>query len=153
MQPVAGAIQNGYGFGASAISLIGITYMIVFILVNYPSNYVIDKYGLRTAVLIGMGFTALGMIVKCLINISFAYVIVGQVLAACGQPLLSIAPAKLATQWFGPNERVIATTIGTAAQPIGVAIGFVFPSLFVVAADAEDGQQNVDNAKHHIFQS
>lgn len=50
LQPVAGAIENGYGYGASAISLIGITYMIVFILFNFPSNYVIDKGGLRLAV-------------------------------------------------------------------------------------------------------
>ena len=51
-----------------------------------------------------MGLTALGMVVKCLINKSFIWVIVGQVIAAMGQPLLAIAPAKLATQWFGQNE-------------------------------------------------
>ena len=35
-------------------------------------------------VLAGMGLTALGMLVKCLINKSFAWVIVGQVIAATG---------------------------------------------------------------------
>jgi fucose permease len=50
-------------------------------------------------------------------------------------------------------QRVIATTVATAAQPIGVAIGFVFPSIFVKAADAEPGQTNVDNARYHIYQS
>jgi len=93
---------------------------------------------------------------------------------------LAIAPAKLATQWFGLKEvsndrgidcslsyrfqlsikpflsflqRVIATTIATAAQPLGVAIGFVFPSIFVKVSDADPGEQNVENARHHIFQS
>lgn len=51
--------------------------MIVFILVNYPSNWIIDRWGLRTAVLIGMGCTALGMCVKCAVNKSFVWVIVG----------------------------------------------------------------------------
>lgn len=51
-----------------------------------------------------MGFTALGMGVKCAVNKSFVWVIIGQIIAACGQPLLAIAPAKLATNWFGPNE-------------------------------------------------
>jgi len=48
---------------------------------------------------------------------------------------------------------VIATTIATAAQPLGVAIGFVFPSLFVTATDADEGASNEDSARHHIFLS
>ena len=68
LQPVAGAIENGYGYGATAISLLGITYMIVFLIVNIPANILINKYGLRIAVSIGMGFTFLGMVVKCLVN-------------------------------------------------------------------------------------
>ena len=68
LQPVIGAIENGYGYGATAISALGITYMIVFLIVNYPSSVIIDKLGLRYACLIGVGFTTLGMIVKCLVN-------------------------------------------------------------------------------------
>ena len=135
------------------ISALGITYMVIFIFVNYPSNIVIDKKGLRVAVTLGMALTTLGTIIKCLVNKSFIWVIVGQVCAALGQPLLAIAPAKLATYWYGPNERVIATTIATAAQPLGVAFGFVFPSLFVTAEDADPGIVNEENARHHIYQS
>ena len=81
---MAGAIENGYGYGATAISALGITYMIVFLFVNYPANLIINKGGLRLAVLIGIAFTVLGMLVKCLVNKSFIWVIVGQVLAATG---------------------------------------------------------------------
>ncbi len=49
--------------------------------------------------------------------------------------MLSCSAAKLAALWFGENERVIATTIGMAAQPIGVAIGYVVPSIFVTIDD------------------
>ena len=104
LSPVAGAIENGYGYGATAISLLGMTFMIVFVIMNIPANLVINKYGLRLAVSVGMGFTFLGMVSKSFINKSFGWVIMGQILAATGQPMLSIAPAKLATQWFGPNE-------------------------------------------------
>ena len=91
------------------------------------------------------------MILKCLINKSFAYVITGQVIAAIGWPLLSLSPARLATNWFGPNERVLATTVATAAQPLGVALGFAFPSIFVRSADESPGDINVQQARHHIF--
>ena len=153
LQPVAGAIENGYGYGPIMISSLGITYMVVFVLINYPSNILIDKGGLRVAVYVGMALTTLGTIIKCFVNQSFTWVIIGQVCAAFGQPLLAIAPAKLATYWYGQNERVIATTVATAAQPIGVAFGFVFPTIFVKADDADPGEQNEENARKHIFQS
>jgi hypothetical protein len=61
------------------------------------------------------------------------------------------APAKLAAFWFGENERVIATTIGTAAQPLGVAIGYIFPSFFVSARDSDP--EFVDEARHAVYLS
>ena len=111
--------------------------MAIFILFVFPTNYVLDKGGLKLGVLLGLILTCVGMWVKCLINKAFYWVLIGQFIAALGQPLISCAPAKLAALWFGENERVIATTIGTAAQPIGVAIGYVFPSFFVTVADSD----------------
>ena len=91
------------------------------------------------------------MILKCLLNKSFAWVISGQVIAAMGWPFLCLSPSKLATNWFGADERVIATTIATASQPLGVAIGFAFPTIFVRASDEDPGDENVVNARHHLF--
>lgn len=82
---------------------------------TFPSNYVIDDYGIRYSSLIGIGFTFLGMVIKCFINRSFNICILGQVLCAIGQPFLCNAPAKLANTWFGANERVTALTIAVAA--------------------------------------
>ena len=106
-------------------------YMGVFVVFNFPSNIALDKAGLRIGVLLGTTLTAFGMWIKVLVNTSFDWVIVGQMFAAIGQPFLACAPAKLAGQWFGENERVIATTIATASQPLGVAIGYAFPEIFV----------------------
>ena len=115
LQPIAGAIENGYGFGSVIISSIGVTFMVIYIIVNFPANYAMEKLGLKYGILIGVTLSTLGMCVKVLVNVSFYYVMLGQFIAAVGQPFLGCAPGKLANQWFGPNERVIATTVATAA--------------------------------------
>ena len=77
-------MKNGYGIGNTEISSIGFIYMAIFIVVNFPSNYVLDVGGLRVGVLVGVFLTALGMWIKVLINSSFNWVLVGQVIAAIG---------------------------------------------------------------------
>ena len=104
LQPAAGAIENGYGYDSIAVSTLGVIYMVAFIVFVYPANCVIDMGGLRLAVVLGTGLTMLGMILKCLINLNFYWVYIGHTLAAIGKVLLAIAPAKVATFWFGPNE-------------------------------------------------
>ena len=74
---MVGAIKNGYGYGDTAISALGIIYMIMFLILNYPSSLIINKFGLRLAVIIGMSFTILGMLVKLLVNQSFVLVFIG----------------------------------------------------------------------------
>ena len=72
-------------------------------------------YGLRVSVTLGMGLTAIGMVLKCLVNVNFYWVFIGHTLAAIGKVLLAISPAKVAAFWYGPKERVFATTVATAA--------------------------------------
>ena len=77
MQPIAGAIENGYGVGSIVISSIGVTFMVVYILFNFPANLVLDKIGLRFGVILGTTLTAIGMWVKVLVNVNFNWVLVG----------------------------------------------------------------------------
>jgi MFS family permease len=69
---------------------------------------------------------------------------------------LNIAPAKLAAQWFGKNERVIAITIALTFNPIGVATGYVLPAFWVGKADTEAAnaaQARLDIKASLIFQA
>ena len=47
----------------------------------------------------------------------------------------------------------MAITVICVCQTIGIGIGFAFPSFFVKASDSDPGEQNVENARQHIFQS
>jgi len=84
LQPCAGALKNGYGVSNTAIASISVVYMAVFVPVNFPSNYVIEFYGLKIGVLVGIFLTVAGMWIKCLINYNFWFVYVGQTVAAIG---------------------------------------------------------------------
>lgn len=62
---------------------------------------------------------------------SYWYSMGGQLAAAIGQPFILNAVPKLAANWFGEDQRTLATTIASVINPIGVAIGFIFPPAFV----------------------
>jgi fucose permease len=68
LQPIPGALQNGYGVSSTVIGSMGFMFMLVFIPVNFPSTWVLERYGLKTGILMGSAFTTIGMWVKCLIN-------------------------------------------------------------------------------------
>jgi fucose permease len=51
--------------------------MIMFVPMNFPSVFALDKYGLRIGVCLGIVLTTVGLWLRCLINKSFWMVIVG----------------------------------------------------------------------------
>lgn len=71
------------------------------------------------------------MWIKSLVNQNFNWVIIGQTLCAIGQPFILNAPAMVSGSWYAESGRAMATTIASSANPLGAAIGFVFPSFFV----------------------
>lgn len=46
-------------------------------------------------------------------------------------PFYINAPAKLATIWFGENERALATAVGVLSNPIGNIFGLALGPIFV----------------------
>ena len=77
MQPIVGAIKNGYDVSNIAISLLSIIYMGVFVIFNFPANIALDNRSLRFGINIGIFLTMVGMWLKVMINRSFWWVIIG----------------------------------------------------------------------------
>ena len=69
---------------------------------------------------------------------SFAYLLIPQALIASFQPFFCNGVSKLATVWFGDEERALATTVGSLATPIGCILGMVLGPFFVSESDKED---------------
>ena len=51
--------------------------MIFFIPVNFPSVYVLDRWGLRLGVSIGMALTIIGLGFRCLMGLNFVWAVAG----------------------------------------------------------------------------
>ena len=75
-------------------------YMIVYIFINFPANWVLDVRGIKKGIVIGAVLTAIGAGIRCFVATSFAFVIVGQVVCAIAQPFILNAPTKIAIRWF-----------------------------------------------------
>eukprot|EP00743_Colponemidia_sp_Colp-15_P004645 GILK01005006.1.p1 GENE.GILK01005006.1~~GILK01005006.1.p1 ORF type:complete len:457 (-),score=72.14 GILK01005006.1:248-1618(-) len=124
-----------YDVDETYINLLSLIYMIAYVPVVFPANYVTDTLGLRISLLLGSILTAIGAWVRYAgqpgESYSYGVVFLGQALAGIGQPFLLAAPPKVASNWFKPQQRTIATTIASVANPLGVALGFVLPTIFV----------------------
>lgn len=92
-----------YGVSQFVVEICSLVYMAAFVPVVFPSNYVLDVFGLRSGVLVGTVLTFVGSVVRIGAFWSFNWVLIGQTLAAIGQPFLINGPAKLAAFWFRPD--------------------------------------------------
>jgi FLVCR family MFS transporter 7 len=132
--PVRAATAACFGVSVGAVDSLSLCFMVLYPPLALPAAALLaDARGPRRAILLGAWLTAAGCAVRALAlaadgaSGSFALLLVGQVVAACAQPLLLAAPPVLAAAWFPLHERAIATTLATAAATVGAALGMVAP--------------------------
>ena len=126
------------------------SFMALYLPMNFPCVYVIDKWGLRIAIIGGIASTALGLWVRTFLNYSFYMALIGNIIMALGQPLLYNAPALVTTNWFPQHERPMATMVGTQMNIFGIFIGFLLPSIFLDSYS--EGQVLTDAMKDNYKQ-
>jgi fucose permease len=74
---VADVVGNAYEISPTEVNTISLVYMGVYLIINFPSNFIIDKYGCRVGVILGTVLTFVGMWIKCFVNKSFSISVVG----------------------------------------------------------------------------
>lgn len=127
--PIISDLETIYDYSYFIISLSSLIYMITFIPLNFPGDYIMDHLGLNFGMILGVAFTITGAWVRVLVNQSFLFVLLGQLISSFGQPFIVNSPAKIAATWFNEKHRVTATTILSTIGPIGIGIGFLIPGL------------------------
>ena len=113
-------------------------------------TYVVSKYGLRPAISIGALLTFSGSLLCCLST--FPYLrdlmtpatwywmsLIGQALTGMGIPFIACVPTKISNHWFQEHQRIIATTILSLSNPVGIVLGQAVTPLFVVVSMQRSG--------------
>ncbi|ETN77321.1 hypothetical protein NECAME_03221 [Necator americanus] len=103
--------------------------MALSIPVGFLACWWTDRFGLRSAFHIGVWTNFIGNAIRVAgsgewfsKDVRFPIAFTGQTVAAFAQPFVMFLPTKLAAFWFPPDQRVIANTLSSMSNPIGIAV-------------------------------
>lgn len=122
--PITDAAARQYSVTVGAIGWLSLVFPLLFLPLAWPAGMLIDRWPVRRSLRI----VALGMLAGAASRVlvpGFAGLLAGQVLIALVQPLVMALIARLARVWFAPAEQLRATSIGTLALFVGLALAFV----------------------------
>ena len=115
------------------IGLLSMVFMIVYVIISFPASWAIDTWGIRPAVGIGAGLTAVFALMRGLVGVNFNMVMLAQIGIAVGQPFLLNAVTTVAARWFPTEERATAAGLGTLATFIGILVGLAVTPMLIPA--------------------
>lgn len=118
-----------YDVSAISVNWTSVVYMVVYIPLIIPATWLLEKYGLRAAVITGSLGTCIGSWVKCLSGSpeQFTITMVGQTIVAMSQIFILGIPPQLAAVWFSDSEVSRACAVGVFGNQVGIALGFLIP--------------------------
>ena len=98
--PIATKLTEVYEISDAYVSAPVILSFLVYSLMNFPANHIIDTKGLRFSFLLGSFLFMVGVFLYAMINKGFHFTLIASICVAIGQPFIINCPAKVATFWF-----------------------------------------------------
>ena len=128
--PITQDIAIFYGVSENTVvwALTG-SFMIAYLPVNFPACWLIDKFGLKWGVGIGVMITGIFGLIRGIFANNFTIVLISQIMCAIGQPFVLNSFTKLAANWFPEKEKATASGLGTISMFFGIIIGMILPEL------------------------
>ena len=129
--PITKEAAAFYGVSDFQVGFLAMTFMIVFIPLSIPVSWIIDTYGFRLAVGIGVVLMGIFGVLRGLAGTSYTLVFISTIGLAVAQPFMMNAWTKVPALWFDHKERATAVGLVTLSSLIGIALGMVLtPVLF-----------------------
>ncbi len=123
--PITGNAATYYGVSDLSIGLLSMSFMIVYVVISIPASWVIDTYGIRVAVGIGVVLTGFFGLLRGILAPNYTYVLLAQIGIAIGQPFILNAVTTVAARWFPIKERATAAGLGSLAMYLGIVVALV----------------------------
>ncbi|KZT29060.1 MFS general substrate transporter [Neolentinus lepideus HHB14362 ss-1] len=128
--PIANNTARDYNISLDQVNWLGNIFSIVYLPTAIALPSLIARYGLRITCIIGTVFLLLSAWVRYASTPNslssgwaYAFLVIGQLLAAFAQPVFQVIGPKYSETWFNLQGRTTATMILAIANPIGGALG------------------------------
>lgn len=150
LSSITNKVSKYYGVDNIAVNWTSVLFMITFIPLVLPTSWLIERIGLRKAVLFGSGGLTLGAIVKCFscAEDRFYIVILGQILVSLSEQFIFCIPARIASVWFPDHQVSLATGFGIFGNQCGIALGFLIPPALLSGMET---REEIGVGLYHLF--
>ncbi|HDD61406.1 MAG TPA: MFS transporter [Chloroflexi bacterium] len=129
--PITGMAAEFYGVTDLQIGLLSMVFMIAFIPFSIPASWVIDTYGFRIAVGIGVVLMGVFGVLRGIAGTNYSFVLWSTIGIAIAQPFLLNAWTTIPAKWFPVKSRATAVGLITLANLVGTALGMVLTPMLV----------------------
>ncbi len=132
--PITVEAAHYYGVSDLKIGILSMCFMIVYIVISVPASWIIDTYGIRIGVGIGVVLTGIFGLLRGLVSINYNLLLLSQIGIAIGQPFLLNAITKIAARWFPIEERATASGLATLAMYLGILTGMILTPYLIIGS-------------------
>lgn len=148
---IARLLQDIYHVNAIETTMLVLPFNFAVLFLLLPYNWICSKYGMVIPTRIAVIVLIIGGWVRMMVNQSFYWLLLGQCIIAIGNPLSLVAPPKIASLWFGDNQRALATMLTSLSIPLGAVMGFVLPFAFLGDDDGVDTPETRSKVVRYIL--
>jgi predicted MFS family arabinose efflux permease len=120
--PVTTDAARHYGVSEGSIGALSAVFPLLYVLLAIPAGFALDRW-FRGSVVTGAALTAAGGLLR-LVGDSYAWVLVGQLVVAFAQPLVTNSVAKLAGAYTTDEDRPLGIAVCSAGLFAGFLVAF-----------------------------
>jgi cyanate permease len=130
--PLADPIIRDLEMTSGQMGLVLGAWQLVFIGVGSPLGSLVDRWGARRAIVLGLCLILLSLLLRGMAT-NFITLLVSVAIFGAGAPIISVGMPKLVGQWFSGNDRGPATGSYVVGRDIGSVFALATAASFVIA--------------------